>query len=70
MSEGFYCDDWRTPMLFFRICRRYKIPDTAVKLKLEIFRKLVARKKAKYIPHPKEFLQGCNVINIKKENLE
>lgn len=63
MSEGFMLDN-RNAMLFFRICALYKVVDS--KKRLEILRKITARKKAVYLRDAEEFIQGKNVLKIKR----
>lgn len=57
-GEGFVMTN-DVVMLFFRFCRRYGIEDK--QRRIEILRKLAARKKAKYIAHPKEYIQGKRI---------
>jgi len=65
MREGFSL----TPdiaMVFFKYCIRYKIPNNE-QCKVNILRRLVAKKKAKYLRNPQEFIQGKKVLHIKKD---
>ena len=50
--------------VFFRYCLKYNIKDE--KRRIEVFRRLVAKKKAKYIPRPQEYLKDKKVLVIKK----
>lgn len=61
MSEGFLTNI-DTVMLFFRICRRYKI--IAEKDRVCLLRELTRRKKASYIRDIKEVIRGKNVLKI------
>lgn len=64
MQEGFLTDI-DTMMLFFRVCSRYKIDDKEGRIAL--LRELTRRKKVKYLRDPKEYLQGKNVIEVRKK---
>lgn len=59
--EGFL-GNARTMELFFRYCMRYKI--TSQKDKIEVLRRMTAKKKMKYIRDPKEFIKGKRVIKF------
>lgn len=63
MSEGFVLTPW-TAGVFFRYCMRYNISDQ--KDKLAVMRRLVGKKKAKYVRDPKAFMTGKNVLKIDK----
>lgn len=64
--EGFELD-LHTLELFYRVCRRYKVPDDAKEIKIWLMRELVRKKKAKYIPHPAEYLKNKRVLRVKKD---
>lgn len=59
--EGFLIDAW-IGMLFYRVCRRYKITERLDKIAL--MRELVRRKKAKYIRDVEPLLDGKNILKI------
>lgn len=61
MGEGLITN-LHTLELFFRFCRRYRIEDRERRILL--MRELVARHKAQYVAHPKEFLQGKNIVKF------
>lgn len=61
MSEGFLTDI-NTAMLFFRVCRRYKIDDP--KDRLLLMRTITSRGKAKYIRDVADFTQNKRVIKV------
>lgn len=68
MSEPFRPEGFElnvsTLELFFRVCRRYHVPDDARDIKTHILRMLVKKKKAKYISNPSEYLKHKNVKEI------
>lgn len=61
MNEGF-CVNLNTALLFYRICQRYKINNEPGRI--AVMRKLVAKKKAKYVRDAKGYLENFNVIKI------
>lgn len=64
-SEGFLLDP-HGAMLFFRVCRRYKIEGYEERLKL--IRCLTKRGTAKYLRDVSEFTKGKKVLKITKRN--
>ena len=66
-GEGFVATPW-VMMIFFRYCLRYKVNEPTAKIK--VLRRLVSKKKAKYIAHPKEYLQNKKIIDLRRENNE
>ena len=67
MQEGFFTNQ-KTALLFFRICRRYKIDDYHDRVAL--IRELTRRGKASYIRDARTFLQGRNVMRIRGDKDE
>lgn len=63
MMEGFMLN-LDTATLFFRTCDLYKVNDPAKRL--EVLRKITARKKAVYLRDAEAFLEGKNVLKIKR----
>lgn len=63
--EGFMTDA-KTMELFFRYCIRYKV--NGEKDRLALLRRLVAKKKAKYLPNPLEYVKGKNVLDLRHKN--
>jgi hypothetical protein len=67
MSEGFLFDGdnkskWHNLELFWRVVRLYKIEGE--KPRIELLRKIVSRKQAKYIRDPQEFIKNRNIKKI------
>lgn len=63
-GEGFIVTP-KIAMVFFRTCSLYKI--VTEKDRLDVMRKLVARHKAKYVPHPEEFLKDKRLLRIRRK---
>lgn len=61
MAEGFLTNV-DTVMLFFRVCRRYKI--VLEKDRVRLLRELTRRKKAKYVRDVEEVVRGKKVLKI------
>lgn len=62
MSQEGFLTSAHMAELFFRYCERYHI--TARDARINVMRRLVAKKKAKYLPYPEEFLKGKRVLKI------
>lgn len=69
MGEGFMMD-LGTLMVFYRYCRRFKVSDDDRAGKIAIMRRLTAKKKAKYIRDPQEFIKGKNALIIRRKTDE
>ncbi len=67
MAEAFSFTPWMG-MVFFKYCLRYNITDE--KDKVMILRRLVAKKKAKYLPRIGASLQGKKIIIIRNNKPE
>jgi len=67
MSEGFIATPW-VMMIFFRYCLRYHINERDAKI--NVLRRLTAKKKAKYIAHPHEYLQNKRILDLRRDNNE
>lgn len=65
MNEGFLMDVY-TAEMFFRFCRRYKIDDP--KDRICLVRRLVSKKKAKYLRDVEQTIKGKKVLHIKPED--
>lgn len=64
-GEGFLMTS-KMAMVFFRYIRRYNVPQDE-KARLEIVRRLVAKKKAEYIRDPKAFIEGKKALIIRRK---
>lgn len=62
MSEGFLLSPWMG-MIFFRYCRLYKLDDPSKRV--VVLRRIVARKKGRYLPYAEEFMKGRNVLDLR-----
>jgi len=65
MSEGFVMSAHMAEVFFWYV-RRYKVP-CEEKPRLAVIRRLVAKKKATYLPHPEEFLKGKKALVIRRK---
>lgn len=61
MREGFL-GNAATFEIFFRLCRRYKI--NGEKERIDLLRKLTAKKKLKYIRDGESFIKGKAVLKL------
>lgn len=59
LGEGFEFDNHNL-MVFFRYCRRYDIDDR--ERRIELLRRMVARKQAQYLPNPQDVIRGKVLI--------
>lgn len=50
-------------VLFFRYCRRYKVDKREDRVAL--MRRIVAKKRASYIPNPKAFIAGKRILIVR-----
>ena len=62
MVEGFYFENAEAACKFFDACREAKAK--TYEEKMAVLRQMVKEKKAKYVPHPEEFLEGKNVLKV------
>lgn len=62
MAEGFYFNNVDDLMPFWRAVRMFKIDTEEGRVKL--LRKFVARKQAKYLPHPETYLEGKRIKRL------
>lgn len=65
MSQEGFLTTLDVAMLFFRVCRMFKI--TGEKERIILMRKIVAKKKAVYLRDPKAFVQGKKVIDLRRK---
>lgn len=61
-QEGFYMSS-RQALVFFRTCKMFGI--NSYEDRMTLVRKMVARKKVRYLRDGQEFLQGKRIIGFK-----
>lgn len=61
--EGFFFNNADEAMLFFEACEKEgakTLPE-----RMAIMRQFVKEKKVKYVPHPEEWMEGKNVMDLR-----